>query len=38
MEKLKEKGLRVQDDAGVIALGDGIALREWLEIVTLTGP
>ncbi len=26
MEKLKEKGLRVQDDAGVIALEDGIAL------------
>ncbi len=31
MEKLKEKGLRVQDDAGVIALEDGIALREWIE-------
>ena len=31
MEKLKEKGLRVQDDAGVIALEDGIALREWFE-------
>ena len=31
MEKWKEKGLRIQDNAGVIALKDGIALREWIE-------
>ena len=31
MEKWKEKGLRIQDDSGVIALEDGIALREWIE-------
>ena len=31
MEKLKKEELRIQDDAGVIALEDGIALREWIE-------
>ena len=31
MEKSKEKELGIQDDAGVIALEDGIALREWIE-------
>ena len=31
MEKCKEKGLRIQDNVGVIALKDGIALREWIE-------
>ena len=31
MEKWKKKGLRIQDNAGIIVLEDGIALREWIE-------
>ena len=38
MKKRKEKELGIQDDAGVIALEDGIALREWIERIAQEVP
>ena len=38
MEKWQKKRLRIQDDSGIIALEDGIALREWIERAAQEGP